>query len=103
MEMRSLLSAACAATLLAATGVASANHLSPAELDPLVKSGRVLPLDALEDAALSKHRGGHVKKGEVERHKGGYIYEAEVTDRDGEDWEMDIDATTGLLLKDEKD
>ena len=97
-----LVSAAAAAALLVA-GVASAGHLSPAELDPLVKSGRVLPLDDLQAAVLDKHRGGHVKKGEVEQHTGGYIYEAEVTDRDGNDWDVDVDATTGLLLKDEKD
>jgi uncharacterized membrane protein YkoI len=97
-----LVSAAGAAALLAA-GFASAGHLSPAELDPLVKSGRVLPLDDLQAAVLDKHHGGHIKKGEIEEHKGGYIYEAEVTDRDGNDWDMDVDATTGLLLKDEKD
>jgi uncharacterized membrane protein YkoI len=97
-----LVSAAAAAALLV-TGVASAGHLSPAELDPLVKSGRVLPLDDLQAAVLEKHRGGHVKKGEVEEHRGGYIYEAEVADRDGNEWDVDVDATTGLLLKDEKD
>ena len=102
MKTNGLVVAAGVAALFAA-GTAWAGHLSPAELDPLVKSGRVLPLDALEDAALQKHRGGHVKKGEVEKHHEGYIYEAEVTDRDGQDWDMDIDATTGLLLKDEKD
>ena len=35
--------------------------------------------------------------------KGGYIYQVEVTDRKGQDWDMAIDATTGALLKDEKD
>jgi uncharacterized membrane protein YkoI len=102
MKTHWLVSAVGAAALFAA-GAASAGHLSPAELDPLVKSGRVLPIDALEDAALQKHHGGRVKKGEIERHKEGYIYEAEVTDPDGQDWQMDIDASTGLLLKDEKD
>lgn len=103
MKKSWLVPIAGAAVLLAA-GIANASDkLSPAELDPLVKSGRVLPLDALQDAALDKHHGGHVKKGEVQRHKDGYIYEVEVTDRNGNDWDMDIDATTGLLLKDEKD
>jgi uncharacterized membrane protein YkoI len=97
------LMAAGAAAALFAGGVAYAGDLSPAELDPLVKSGRVLPLDELEAAVLAKHHGGHVKKGEIERKNGGYIYEAEMTDRDGEDWNVYVDATTGLLLKDEKD
>jgi uncharacterized membrane protein YkoI len=102
MKTRWVVSAAAAAALLAG-GVASAGHLSPAELDPLVRSGRVLPLDELEAAALDKHHGGHVKKGEIEHKNGGYIYEAEVSDRSGNEWDMAIDATTGLLLKDEKD
>lgn len=102
MNTRWVVSAAAAAALLAG-GVASAGHLSPAELDPLVKSGRVLPLDELEAAALDKHHGGHVKKGEIEHKNGGYIYEAEVADHQGNEWDMAIDATTGLLLKDEKD
>ena len=95
--------AAGVATAFLASGVAYAEDLSPAELDPLVKSGRVLPLDKLQAAALATHQGGRVKSGEVERKNGGYIYEADVTDRDVKDWDVDVDATTGLLLKDEKD
>ena len=102
MKMHGLVCAAATAALLA-SGLASARDLSPADLDPLVKSGRVLPLDELEAAALDKHRGGHVKKGEIEHKNGGYIYQAEVADREGNEWDMAIDASTGLLLKDEKD
>ena len=102
MKLNWLITTASAAAMFAA-GVAAHGSLSPAELDPLVRTGRVLPLDALEDAALQKHRGGHVKKSEIERKKEGYVYEAEGTDRDGEDWDMALDASTGLLLKDEKD
>ena len=103
MKTNWLMAAGAAAALLAG-GVACAGDLSPAELDPLVKSGRVLPLDRLMDAALLEHEGGHIKDGGgVKDTKGGYIYEVEVTDRKGEEWDMAIDATTGALLKDEKD
>jgi uncharacterized membrane protein YkoI len=102
MNKKWLITAACATAFIAA-GTASAGHLSPEQLDPLVKSGRVLPLDKLMDAALLEHEGGHVKDGKIEEAKGGYIYEVEVTDRKGNDWDMAIDATTGALLKDEKD
>ena len=102
MKTNWLITAAGAAALVV-TGAAYAGGLSPKELDPLVKSGRVLPLDKLMDAALLEHEGGHIKDGEVKDTRGGYIYEVEVTDRKGEDWDMAIDATTGALLKDEKD
>jgi uncharacterized membrane protein YkoI len=103
MKTNWLITAAGAAALVV-TGAAYAGHLSPKELDPLVKSGRVLPLDRLMDAALLEHEGGHIKDGGgVKDTKGGYIYEVEVTDRKGEEWDMAIDATTGALLKDEKD
>jgi len=102
MKTNWLITAAGAAAL-AATGAAYAGHLSPKELDPLVKSGRVLPLDRLMDAALLEHEGGHIKDGKVEESRGGYIYNVEVEDRKGQDWDMAIDATTGALLKDEKD
>ena len=49
------------------------------------------------DAALLEHEGGHIKDGGgVKDTKGGYIYEVEVTDRKGEEWDMAIDATTGV-------
>ena len=92
-----------AAALLSAGSAIAGSSLSSTELEPLIKSGKILPLEILEKAARDKHPGGKVNKGEVERHNGGYIYEVEVTDRKGEDWDMAIDATTGALLKDEKD
>jgi uncharacterized membrane protein YkoI len=102
MKTNWLITAAGAAALVM-TGAPYTGHISQKEHDPLGKSGRVLPLDRLMDAALLEHEGGHIKDGEVKETKGGYIYEVEVTDRKGEDWDMAIDATTGALLKDEKD
>ena len=92
-----------AAALLSAGFAIAGSSLSPTELEPLIKSGKILPLEILEKAARDKHPGGKVNKGEVERHNGGYIYEVEVTDSDGKEWDMDLDASTGLMLKDDDD
>ena len=54
MKTNWLITAAGAAAL-AVMGAAYAGNLSPKELDPLVKSGRVLLLDRLMDAALLEH------------------------------------------------
>lgn len=101
--MKNLIVSGLAAAALLAGGIASADHLSSTELEPLIKSGKILPLEILQKAAMEKHPGGRVKEGEIDRRDGTYIYDVEVTDADGKDWEMDIDASTGLLLKDEDD
>ena len=92
-----------AAAALLTAGIASADRLSSTELEPLIKSGKILPLEILQKAAMEKHPGGRVTEGEIERRNGTYIYDVEVTDSDGKDWDMDIDASTGLLLKDDND
>jgi uncharacterized membrane protein YkoI len=92
-----------AAAALLTAGIASADRLSSTELEPLIKSGKILPLEILQKAAMEKHPGGRVTEGEIERRNDTYIYDVEVTDADGKDWDMDIDAATGLLLKDDND
>lgn len=89
---------------LLASAAATAKDLSPAELEALVKSGAVLPQDKLEAAALARHPGGTIEPGgEVEKHRRGYVYEVEVLDAQGDEWDLDIDAKTGKILKDERD
>jgi len=92
-----------AAAALLSAGVACAGHLSSTELEPLIKSGKILPLEILQKAAMEKHPGGRVKEGEIEHRNGTYIYDVEITDADGKDWNMDLDASTGLLLRDDDD
>lgn len=101
--MKNFLVSGIAAAALLGIGVASAGALSSTELEPLIKSGKVLPLEILQKAAMEKHPGGRVNEGEIEQRNGTYIYDVEVTDADGKDWDMDLDASTGLLLKDEDD
>ena len=101
--MKSWFISGIAAAALLTAGIASADRLSSTELEPLIKSGKILPLEILQKAAMEKHPGGRVTEGEIERRNGAYIYDVEVTDADGKDWDMDLDATTGLLLKDDDD
>lgn len=89
---------------LAVSAAAVAKDVPPAELQALVKSGAVLPQDRLDAAALAKHPGGTVQPGgEVEHHRRGYVYEVEVLDAQGVEWDLDIDAKTGKVLKNERD
>jgi uncharacterized membrane protein YkoI len=89
---------------LAVSTAAVAKDVPPAELEALVKSGAVLPQDKLDAAALAEHPGGTVQPGgEIERHRRGYVYEVEVLDAKGEEWDLDIDAKTGKVLKNQRD
>ncbi|MGH8171613.1 MAG: PepSY domain-containing protein [Rhodanobacteraceae bacterium] len=101
--MKTWIVSGIAAAALLTAGAASAGHLSASELEPLIKSGKVLPLEILQKAAMEKHPGGRIKQGEIENQHGTYVYDVEVTDADGKDWDMNIDASTGLLLTDEDD
>lgn len=81
-----------------------AKDVPPTELEALVKSGAVLPQDKLDAAALAKHPGGTVQPGgEVEKHRRGYVYEVEILDAQGVEWDIDVDAKTGTVLKNERD
>lgn len=89
---------------LAVSAAAIAKDVPPAELEALVKSGAVLPKDKLDAAALAEHPGGTVQPGgEVEKHRRGYVYEVEVLDAQGSEWDLDLDAKTGKVLKNERD
>lgn len=91
------------AGLLSVTG-AIAKDVSADELAALVKAGKVLPKEKLEAAALARHPGGSIEEGaEVELHHRGYIYEVEVTDAKGTEWDMEIDAATGKVVRDDED
>ncbi|HEY0179673.1 MAG TPA: PepSY domain-containing protein [Dokdonella sp.] len=95
---------ALAAAALAFGGAATAKDLSTDEVAALVEQGKILPTEKLDAAALAKHPGASIEQGaEVERHRRGYVYEIEVTDPSGVEWDMDIDAATGKVLKDERD
>lgn len=91
------------AALTLAAG-ASAKDLSADEVVALSKAGTILSKEKLDAAALAKHPGGKIEDGaEVEKHRRGYVYEVEVIDASGNEWDMDIDAANGRVLKNEQD
>jgi uncharacterized membrane protein YkoI len=103
MAMKQLGILSIAAAVLAGSGVA-AKDLGSDEVTTLVKQGRILPLEKLDAAALAAHPGASIKQGaEVEQHRRGYLYEVEVTDANGVEWDLDINAATGRILKNKRD
>ena len=68
----------------------------------LMQQGDILPLEQILEQAR-QHRTGRVLETELERKRGGYIYEVEILDDSGEVWEMEFDAASGELLKQEQE
>ena len=68
----------------------------------LTQQGDILPLEQILEAAR-QHHAGKVLETELEREDDRYIYEIELLDEGGTVWEMEFDATTGELLKQEQE
>jgi uncharacterized membrane protein YkoI len=101
MKMTLLLTSAAFA--LAAASPVLAKDVPKGDIDGLVKDGKIQSLKQLDEIALAKHPGAKIEDGELELHKRGYVYEVEVVNDKGDEWDMDIDAKTGKVIRDEKD
>jgi len=90
---------ACCVALMVGTAMAKEDHL---EAHRLMEEGSILPLEAiLEHVRL--HQPGHILEVELEKEEKRYIYEIELLDDAGVVWELEVDATSGELLKSEQE
>jgi uncharacterized membrane protein YkoI len=100
---------AFAATLglatLGFTSVARADDDIPLdEVLRLVQSGTIKPLEELNEIAIGLHPGTSVKDSELERKFGRYVYQVELRgSMFGQEWDVDLDAVTGEVLRDRQD
>ncbi|WP_297832232.1 PepSY domain-containing protein [Pseudomonas sp.] len=88
--------------LTAIAGFAQAD-VGPDEAVRLLKAGTVMDFEALNKAALLKHPGTTIHSTELENSYGRYIYKTELRDAKGVEWDVDLDAKTGEVLKDKQD
>ena len=75
-------------------------RLSAERIRTLVERGEILPLADI----LKKHEAGlagRIIEIEVEAKRGGYLYEIKVLRTDGSYRELEIDARSGTLIKEE--
>lgn len=82
---------------------ASARDLRLDEAMQLKESGRIQAFDALNQLALEHHPNGTIRDTELEEKSGRYVYQLEVVDAQGQEWEMELDATTGEILTHRQD
>ncbi|MBT2339675.1 MULTISPECIES: PepSY domain-containing protein [Pseudomonas] len=98
------LTAVFIATLMTVcTGLAQARDLGADESRKLQDAGTILSFARLDAAALAEHPGATVTDAELEEEYGKYIYQLELRDAEGIDWDMELDAVTGKVLKNHQD
>ena len=93
----------CAALALLFCSLAMARDLDQDEALRLRQQGVILPLEQLLKQALDRYPGAKLLEAELEEKHDVYIYEVELLTVDGVVRELDLDAATGRLLKDEED
>ncbi|WP_053146784.1 PepSY domain-containing protein [Pseudomonas sp. P97.38] len=92
------------ATLMAFNaGLAHARDLGADESRKLQDAGTILSFEKLDAAALAEHPGATVTDSELEEEYGKYIYQVELRDAKGIDWDLELDAVTGKVLKNHQD
>jgi uncharacterized membrane protein YkoI len=98
------LTALLATALLAATaGIAQARDLGPDEALKLRDAGTIMSFDKLNAAAIAKHPGSTVGETELEEEYGRFVYQVELRDPQGVQWDLELDAANGQILKDHQD
>ena len=83
--------------------VGGARDLDQDEALKLRKEGVILPLETLLHKALSRYPGSRLLEAELEHDDGIYIYEVELLTGEGVARELELDGSTGEILKDEED
>ncbi|KAB0483670.1 Peptidase propeptide and YPEB domain-containing protein [Pseudomonas reinekei] len=101
--MKTLTALFTASILTLTTSIAHARDLGPDEALRLRDAGTIVSFEKLNATALAKHPGSTVTETELEEEYGKYIYQIELRDPQGIDWDLELDAVSGQVLKDHQD
>ncbi|KJZ34119.1 PepSY domain-containing protein [Pseudomonas sp. B21-040] len=93
----------CASIIAMTASLAHARDLGPDEALRLRDAGTIVSFEKLNATALAKHPGSTVTQTELEDAYGKYIYQVELRDPQGIEWELELDAVSGQVLKDHQD
>ncbi len=72
------------------------------EAAKLMQEGTIQSFDTLNQKALAV-RAGQITDSELEREQGRYVYKLEIRDDQGAEWDVDLDATSGEVLRNKRD
>ena len=100
--MKTLTALFAAATLTLTAGLAQAD-VPVDQIPQLVKDGKIKPLEELNQIVLKLHPGATITDSDLDNHFYGYEYEVELRDASNVEWDVDVNAATGEVLKNKKD
>jgi len=101
--VNTLTALAASALLLLTSGVVSARDISLDEAATLRAAGIIQSSERLDAIALAIHPGATINDTELDERYGKHIYQVELTDPRDIEWDVDIDAATGKVLKNHQD
>lgn len=84
-------------------GIAHAKELGPDQTPKLRDAGTVMSFEKLNATALAKHPGGTIRGTELQEEHGRYLYKVELRDLQNIEWDVELNATNGQVLKDHND
>jgi hypothetical protein len=102
MNTRSLMPLLAAAAVCTSTVLAFAGDAAKPDIEEALKSGEILPLDAIIKAMTERYP-GRVTEIELGSKKGRYLYEIDVVNDRGLKIEFKLDAKSGKLLSSKLD
>lgn len=99
-----ILTAFIAATAFTFTaGYVQARDLGADEALKLRDAGTIQSFEKLNAVALAKHPKSTITDTELEQEYGKYVYQIELRDAQGVEWDVEVDAVSGQILKDHQD
>ncbi|MBU0524015.1 MAG: PepSY domain-containing protein [Gammaproteobacteria bacterium] len=101
--MKTLTALFTASILTLTASLAHSRDLGPDEALRLRDAGTIVSFEKLNATALAKHPGAKITETELEEEYGKYIYQVELRDPQGIDWDLELDAVSGQVLKDHQD
>ncbi|WP_300632865.1 PepSY domain-containing protein [Pseudomonas sp.] len=95
-------------TALVAVGIIAFSATPALAMDPdkplkLPGTVTIVAFDQLEAAALALHPGSTLLGTDLDEEYGKYIYQVELEDAHGLEWDVELDALTGHVLKNHQD
>ena len=95
-------------TVLVAAGIIASTAAQARAVDPdkpltLPGTVTIVAFDQLEAAALALHPGSTLLDTDLDEAYGKYLYQVELEDANGIEWEVELDALSGHVLKNHQD